>query len=185
MSADRHTATRRWRALTAARGRLHCPARMSDFEAARLTVRLGAMAANYRDIPAHGRPRRGGGVVKADAYGMGMAPVAPALAAAGCDTFFVARLEEGVALRRVVAGGAHLRAGWRAARCGAGADRPSPDAGAELPGRDRGLERGRARRAHDAGCGDACRYRHEPAGPAGRRACASWRRSRRSALAGL
>ena len=39
------------------------------------------------------------GVVKADGYGLGAAMVAPALAEAGCDTFFVARLEEGVALR--------------------------------------------------------------------------------------
>ncbi len=39
--------------------------------------------------------------VKADAYGLGAEPVARALAGAGCDTFFVARLEEGVALRPV------------------------------------------------------------------------------------
>src|SRR5690606_3310298 len=43
-------------------------------------------------------------VVKADAYGLGAQEVAPALAAAGCDSFFVARLEEGVALRRLVPG---------------------------------------------------------------------------------
>jgi alanine racemase len=41
-------------------------------------------------------------VVKADAYGLGVARVAPALAQAGCDSFFVARLEEGIALRRAV-----------------------------------------------------------------------------------
>jgi alanine racemase len=37
--------------------------------------------------------------VKADAYGLGLLEIAPALAAAGCRTFFVAHLEEGVALR--------------------------------------------------------------------------------------
>ncbi len=42
------------------------------------------------------------GVVKADAYGLGAAMVAPRLAEAGCDTFFVARLEEGLALRPLV-----------------------------------------------------------------------------------
>ena len=41
-------------------------------------------------------------VVKADAYGTGMAQAAPALVQAGCDTFFVARLEEGIALRPLV-----------------------------------------------------------------------------------
>ncbi|MDE3117013.1 MAG: alanine racemase, partial [Pseudomonadota bacterium] len=42
------------------------------------------------------------GVVKADAYGLGMVPVARALAAEGCDSFFVARIEEGMALRPAV-----------------------------------------------------------------------------------
>jgi alanine racemase len=42
-------------------------------------------------------------VVKADAYGLGAARVVPALADAGCDSFFVARLEEGVALRKIAA----------------------------------------------------------------------------------
>lgn len=68
---------------------------------AQLDVRLGAVATNYRLC----RTLSGtavAGVVKADAYGMGMAPVARKLAAAGCDTFFVARIEEGVALRPLV-----------------------------------------------------------------------------------
>jgi len=43
-------------------------------------------------------------VVKADAYGMGLAPVAHALNLAGADSFFVARLEEGIALRGLLAG---------------------------------------------------------------------------------
>jgi len=38
-------------------------------------------------------------VVKADAYGLGAGRVAPALAAAGCRTFFVACIDEGLALR--------------------------------------------------------------------------------------
>jgi alanine racemase len=38
-------------------------------------------------------------VVKADAYGLGADRVAPALAAAGCRTFFVACIDEGIALR--------------------------------------------------------------------------------------
>jgi alanine racemase len=71
---------------------------MSDFEAARLTVRLGAVASNFRAFQ-----RISGtavaGVVKADAYGMGMKAIAGQLLRSGADTFFVARLEEGIALR--------------------------------------------------------------------------------------
>ncbi|HKD48246.1 MAG TPA: alanine racemase [Rhizomicrobium sp.] len=74
----------------------------SDFEAAWLTVRLGAIGENYRDFRRLAGSASAAGVVKADGYGLGAAFVAPALAAAGCDTFFVARLEEGIALRNVL-----------------------------------------------------------------------------------
>src|ERR1700733_11155772 len=74
----------------------------SDFEAARLTVRLGALAANYRQCRRLAGPAAVAGVVKADGYGLGLAQISAALAGAGCDTFFVARLEEGVRLRAVV-----------------------------------------------------------------------------------
>lgn len=72
------------------------------FEAARLTVRLSAIAANYRTYLRLSAPAAAAAVVKADAYGLGAARVAPALADAGCDSFFVARLEEAVALRPLV-----------------------------------------------------------------------------------
>lgn len=69
-----------------------------------LTVDLGAVAANWRTL----RSRLGGraacaAVVKADAYGLGARRVAPVLAAAGCKTFFVAHLSEGIALRPALA----------------------------------------------------------------------------------
>ncbi|MEY4708255.1 MAG: hypothetical protein RJB58_1978 [Pseudomonadota bacterium] len=73
-----------------------------DFEAARLTVRLDAIAANYRTYCRMTGPCAVAAVVKADAYGMGAAAVAPALVAAGCDSFFVARLAEGIALRKAL-----------------------------------------------------------------------------------
>ncbi len=73
-----------------------------SFEAARLTVRLGAVAANYRECGRLAGPAAVAGVVKADAYGLGMLPVARRLAAEGCDSFFVARIEEGTALRPAV-----------------------------------------------------------------------------------
>jgi alanine racemase len=76
--------------------------RDNDFEACRLTVRLGAVAENYRSFKRLAGPAAVAGMIKADAYGMGADFVAPALARAGCDTFFVARLEEAVALRRTL-----------------------------------------------------------------------------------
>ena len=72
----------------------------ADFEAARLTVRLGAIVANYRTYRRLAAPTAVAAVVKADGYGLGAGTIAPALAEAGCDSFFVARLEEGIALRR-------------------------------------------------------------------------------------
>ena len=73
--------------------------RIADFEAAHLTVRLGAIAANFKTAQRLAGTAAAAAVVKADAYGTGLAPVVPALVQAGCDTFFVARLDEGLALR--------------------------------------------------------------------------------------
>ena len=53
-----------------------------------------------RDLSA---PAECAAVVKADAYGLGMAAVAPALARAGCQTFFVATLGEAEELRGLLA----------------------------------------------------------------------------------
>ena len=73
----------------------------SGFEAARLDIRLSAIADNWREC---GRicGTAVSGVVKADAYGTGLGPAARTLEEAGCDTFFVARLDEGVALRPLI-----------------------------------------------------------------------------------
>jgi alanine racemase len=72
-----------------------------------LEIDLDAIAANWRLLAARiGAPQRCAAVVKADAYGMGAAHVAPALAAAGCRLFFVATLAEGLALRRILPGAA-------------------------------------------------------------------------------
>ncbi|MEI9929253.1 MAG: alanine racemase [Rhizomicrobium sp.] len=77
---------------------------MTSFEAARLTVRLGAIASNFREFQRLAGAAQVAAVVKADAYGMGMVPVATHLNGAGADTYFVARLEEGVALRPALPG---------------------------------------------------------------------------------
>ena len=70
-----------------------------ELDVARLTVRLDAIVSNYRLCGRLAGPAAVAGVVKADGYGLGASKVARALASAGCDTFFVARLEEGVRLR--------------------------------------------------------------------------------------
>src|SRR5262245_46511843 len=70
--------------------------------AAQLTVRLGALARNHREIRRRAAGAAVAPVVKADAYRMGMLRVAKALAAEGADSFFVARVEEGIALRTIL-----------------------------------------------------------------------------------
>jgi len=69
---------------------------------ATLTVDLDAVAENWRRLKARVGRARVAGVVKADAYGLGLAKVGPALYRAGCRDFFVARLSEGQRLRVVV-----------------------------------------------------------------------------------
>lgn len=66
---------------------------------ARLTIDLGAIRENWRRLAAAGPGAECAAVVKADAYGCGVGRVGPALWAAGCRTFFVAHLSEGIAAR--------------------------------------------------------------------------------------
>ncbi|MFZ5930969.1 MAG: alanine racemase [Pseudomonadota bacterium] len=84
---------------------MHAPdAPQSDaaIHGARLVINLDAIAANYRKIAALAAPAKTGAVVKADAYGLGLAPVARCLAKAGCEIFFIAHFSEGVALRAIL-----------------------------------------------------------------------------------
>jgi alanine racemase len=67
-----------------------------------LTVDLDAIVANWRKLEKTALPAECAGVIKADAYGCGLAPVARALAAAGCKTFFVATLDEARAAREAL-----------------------------------------------------------------------------------
>lgn len=67
-----------------------------------LTIDLAAIADNYRTLCRASDGATCAAVVKADAYGLGADRVAPALARAGCRDFFVAHLEEGIALRAVL-----------------------------------------------------------------------------------
>lgn len=64
-----------------------------------LSIDLDAIADNWRTLAAHAPNAEAAGVVKADGYGLGAAPVARALRKAGCTTFFVATIDEGISLR--------------------------------------------------------------------------------------
>ncbi|HXV23290.1 MAG TPA: alanine racemase [Alphaproteobacteria bacterium] len=78
---------------------------MSEIDGAisRLTIDLEAIQRNYRRLKAELGPETDcAAVVKADAYGLGARHVAPALAAAGVRRFFVAQIEEGIALRSLL-----------------------------------------------------------------------------------
>ncbi|TLG73989.1 alanine racemase [Methylocystis sp. B8] len=66
-----------------------------------LTVDLSALSDNWRMMARLAGGAECGAVVKADAYGLGLAPVMRALLAAGCRTFFVANVVEGEAARAV------------------------------------------------------------------------------------
>lgn len=72
----------------------------TDGRVSRLTIDLTAIQRNYRRLRAELRAgAECAPVVKADAYGLGVAPVAQALAAAGARRFFVAQFDEGLQLR--------------------------------------------------------------------------------------
>lgn len=64
-----------------------------------LTVDLDAIAANYRTLCEKADGAVCAGVVKADAYGLGVEAVGQRLWQEGCRTFFVASLDEAIRLR--------------------------------------------------------------------------------------
>ena len=73
-----------------------------------LTIDLGALAANWRDLAQRSAPARCGCVIKADAYGIGIEAAAPALNAEGCRVFFVAQIGEGRRARAVLPADARI-----------------------------------------------------------------------------
>ena len=64
-----------------------------------LTVSLAAVAENWRTLKDAAPRAETAAVVKADGYGLGAAPIAAKLRAAGCATIFIATIDEGRALR--------------------------------------------------------------------------------------
>ncbi len=72
----------------------------------RLTIDLAALRENYKIIQDRvGRDVRISAVVKANAFGLGAAPVSKALYESGCRDFFVAKPAEGIGLRKTIADG--------------------------------------------------------------------------------
>lgn len=74
-----------------------------------LDIDVDSLARNWRALDRVSGPGvETGAVVKADAYGLGIEAVAPALARAGVRRFFVALTEEGAALRDVLGPGPEI-----------------------------------------------------------------------------
>ena len=69
-----------------------------------LEIDLAAIVANWRMLCVRHRSGPVAAVVKADAYGLGARLVAPALREAGCQHFFVALLDEALAIRALLPG---------------------------------------------------------------------------------
>jgi alanine racemase len=66
-----------------------------------VTIDLAAVRANWRALADLVAPAQCGAVVKADAYGLGAERIVPALAQAGCRSFFIATPSEAIQARRL------------------------------------------------------------------------------------
>jgi alanine racemase len=65
-------------------------------------IDLHALAANYKTLCERARPAQVSAAVKANAYGLGLQPVAQTLFQHGCRAFFTANFGEALALRAVL-----------------------------------------------------------------------------------
>jgi alanine racemase len=71
-----------------------------------LTINLAALRANWGELNRRSGTAECAGVIKADAYGLGIGEIARALTAEGCRTFFVATLVEARIVRAAQPGAA-------------------------------------------------------------------------------
>lgn len=78
--------------------------------AARVEIDAAAAAENWRRVAREAVGAETAAAVKADAYGCGADLIAPALAQAGCRTFFVASLGEALRLRHLLGRGPRIMA---------------------------------------------------------------------------
>ena len=115
-----------------------------------LEVDLGAIVANWKLLVQLHPSGPVAGMVKADAYGLGAQAIAPALYAAGCRHFFVALLDEALALRPLLPDAmlAVLNGPFAGTEPGLRCARHHPGAG--IAGRDRCLGRRGPYRQRDA-----------------------------------
>ena len=74
----------------------------------RATVLTSNIVDNWRTLDALHPGATTAAVVKADAYGLGAVKIGRALKVAGCSTFFVAYLDEGLTLRKAVGRGPRI-----------------------------------------------------------------------------
>lgn len=88
----------------------HAPAPITRFdsECGRLVIDIDAVRQNWRTIAARIAPAYASAVVKADAYGLGAAKIAPALYDEGCRDFFTAHVSEALAIRPLLPADARL-----------------------------------------------------------------------------
>lgn len=69
------------------------------FHGGRMTINLRALQANWCMLAKRAMPAETAAAVKADAYGLGIDAVVPALLEVGCKTFFVAHMSEALRVR--------------------------------------------------------------------------------------
>jgi len=74
----------------------------SPLDSGQITINLAALRDNYLTMKSKSGAAETACVVKADAYGLGLAQVATVLYAAGCRSFFVAQTQEALALRALL-----------------------------------------------------------------------------------
>ncbi|MGV6800807.1 MAG: alanine racemase [bacterium] len=67
-----------------------------------LKINLEALQNNYKMLQTRRPPARTAASVKADAYGLGVSHIAPALCQVGCTLFFVAYADEAISLRKLL-----------------------------------------------------------------------------------
>ena len=67
-----------------------------------LVIDVDAIVSNYQTLRSKVTTAHCAATLKANAYGLGIKKIAPALDKAGCSTFFVATLDEAVELRKIL-----------------------------------------------------------------------------------
>lgn len=75
---------------------------MAEMKKAILSIDLNSIASNWHWFKNNCPNSEIAGVVKANAYGLGMDKIAPRLFDEGCRTFFVAHTHEGIELRKIL-----------------------------------------------------------------------------------